>query len=302
MASYSFDTVPASITPFHYDLAIKTDIEQGKFEGKVVIYLKVWEDSQYISLQASRDLRFSGIQLARAQGSLITFRCVANNPETLEAELCAYVHRDDRLILTIGSEHKLFVGEIGVQLHLFWTGRIGRDVGEDGYLVRACRDSDGHQNALALTRFHFNQAKTAYPCWDEPFLKATFALSMINKQGLACVSCMPETSRPRGVQVALAEGMMEREWRATHFATTLPIGISLFAWAAGPPECLQSAYVSAFTGKIMRVDGLVGERKILDGPADSKESGLTVGEEHRIIAKPKMEKYHHLLDSFIVKV
>jgi hypothetical protein len=41
MQSYSYDYSDLSsstgITPFHYDLAIMTDIEQGVFEGKVVI-------------------------------------------------------------------------------------------------------------------------------------------------------------------------------------------------------------------------------------------------------------------------
>lgn len=31
------DRLPVNITPFHYDVAIKTDVDRGSFEGKAVI-------------------------------------------------------------------------------------------------------------------------------------------------------------------------------------------------------------------------------------------------------------------------
>lgn len=37
MAHDNKDRLPANITPFHYDVVIKTNVDQGIFEGKVVI-------------------------------------------------------------------------------------------------------------------------------------------------------------------------------------------------------------------------------------------------------------------------
>ncbi|KAJ9094221.1 hypothetical protein QFC21_006047 [Naganishia friedmannii] len=299
MASYIFDESPTSIAPFHYDLAIKTDIEQGRFDGKVVIHLNVWEDSQVISLRASRSLRCSDVYLTRPQESPITFRCL-DKDRALEEDACTYLQDLDRLVLRLGKEQKLLVGEIGLQLHLSWTGDLGEDVGK-GYVVRACRDIAGYQSTLAVTRFYSSQASTAFPCWDEASIKATFALSMVTNQDLACMSCMPETTRPRGIQAALAQGMTDNGWHATHFETTLPINTSLFAWATGSHTCLERAYVSAFSGKIMRMAGLVGESDSQDESLVEKASSLTRPKTCRLIAQVQEEKHPTLPGGFIVK-
>lgn len=42
MSKENKDRLPANVVPVRYDLAVKTDVEQGTFEGKVVIeYVRV---------------------------------------------------------------------------------------------------------------------------------------------------------------------------------------------------------------------------------------------------------------------
>lgn len=37
MSQENSDRIPTNVVPVHYDLAIKTDVEEGTFEGKAVI-------------------------------------------------------------------------------------------------------------------------------------------------------------------------------------------------------------------------------------------------------------------------
>ena len=48
--------------------------------------------------------------------------------------------------------------------------------------------------AAAVSQFEANSARTAFPCFDEPAIRAPFAVSLVADEGLAVISNMPEVS------------------------------------------------------------------------------------------------------------
>ena len=48
--------------------------------------------------------------------------------------------------------------------------------------------------AAAVTQFEANSARVAFPCFDEPALRAPFAVSLVADEGLTAISNMPEVS------------------------------------------------------------------------------------------------------------
>jgi aminopeptidase N len=62
-----------------------------------------------------------------------------------------------------------------------------------------------------------------FPCWDEPSFKATFAISMVTKEGLKCLSCMPEAETPSASHISLASSFEGDGWQTVHFDATPPV-------------------------------------------------------------------------------
>ena len=46
---------------------------------------------------------------------------------------------------------------------------------------------------MGSTQFEALDARRAFPCWDEPAIKATFSLTLIVPQHLTALSNMPES-------------------------------------------------------------------------------------------------------------
>lgn len=56
---------------------------------------------------------------------------------------------------------------------------------------RSTYDEGGVKKVMATTQFEATDARRAFPCWDEPALKATFAFTLTVPQHLTAVSNMP---------------------------------------------------------------------------------------------------------------
>lgn len=73
-----------------------------------------------------------------------------------------------------------------------------RDIITSGYYLSTYGvPVDGGYRHFALTQLECASARQAYPCWDEPSMKASFAFTMVTVESLKCLSCMPETTSPR---------------------------------------------------------------------------------------------------------
>ena len=48
---------------------------------------------------------------------------------------------------------------------------------------------------MVSTQFEATDARRAFPCFDEPSLKATFTVTLVTKRNLTALSNMPEVER-----------------------------------------------------------------------------------------------------------
>jgi aminopeptidase 2 len=101
-------------------------------------------------------------------------------------------------------------------------------------------------------------ARSAFPCWDEPALKATFAITLVSPAKLVNLSNMsvrseevytsaPETKTP-ALAAWLANLALDEGWKITQFDTTPRVSTYLVAWALGPFEFLETTYTSPLSG------------------------------------------------------
>ena len=59
-------------------------------------------------------------------------------------------------------------------------------------------DADGDEQVIATTQFEATDARRAFPCWDEPELKAVFAITLVVADDLAAVSNAPRAVERTG--------------------------------------------------------------------------------------------------------
>jgi len=66
-----------------------------------------------------------------------------------------------------------------------------------GFYKSQYKDLNGKTKYLATTQFEASDARRAFPCWDDPDVKAVFDISIIADNNLSAISNMPVISRKK---------------------------------------------------------------------------------------------------------
>lgn len=169
-----------ALRPVHYTLHLEPDLETFAFSGTAEIVLES-EDVQsdmvlngaQISIRSCRLLNESGehpAEFSQPDPDKQTFRI--RFPETVTGRF---------------------------SLRIEYTGSINDSM--MGFYRSAYTDASGRKKYIAVTQFEEAEARKAFPCLDEPAMKATFDVEYVIDAGLTAVSNMPvehEAALPGG--------------------------------------------------------------------------------------------------------
>ncbi|KIM80851.1 hypothetical protein PILCRDRAFT_9278 [Piloderma croceum F 1598] len=241
--------LPLEIKPIHYDMTVRTDLEKLNFDGFVKIDLQIKKETSTVIFNVA-DLELSNISLySEALG-------IQQVPAALtfdKEQERAVVHFANSLPAT--SKARLQVG---------FQGKLTSSM--QGY-YKSSWENEGKTKDYALTQFEATAARRAFPCWDEPLLKATFAITMISRADTVNLSNMPVSSEkeydPESTEHSDVSSLTHRfstltaqdksfsdRWKITQFETTPPMSSYIVAFANGHFEHLESSYTSPLSGKI----------------------------------------------------
>ncbi len=220
--------LPDDVRPRHYDLHLDLDLIGEGFSGEVAIDVDVVTETSELVLNADELDITSAEVIAGADGQPSTQPGVVTVDGAAER-------------VTIRIESPLPPGP--AQVRLRFTGRFcDKLVGP--YLSYFTTD-DGIERRLATTQFEATYARKCFPCWDEPAMKATFALSLTIDADHQAVANSAEVSR-----TATDDG------RATvRFAPTVAMSTYLVAFVAGPLEMTDPIDVGGTPMRIVHVPG-----------------------------------------------
>lgn len=214
--------LPRTAIPHHYALEICPDLEHGTFTGTVTIDAEVVEASEVVILNAADLTVLSAIAVTGGVGDDFTV--------LLDAEA-------EQVVL---SGLSLSVGPI--QLVLSFAGVLNDQL--RGF-YRSTLVLDGEECSIATTQFQSTDARRAFPCFDEPDLKATFAISLVVDSGLLAISNGSEVSR-----TAIGDGTDR-----VVFADTIPLSTYLVAFVVGPLHATEPVYVDGVPVRIIHSPG-----------------------------------------------
>ena len=100
--------------------------------------------------------------------------------------------------------------------------------------------TDGEHHYMFSTQFEACDARTAFPCFDEPNLKASFEFEVEIPEDLVALSNMPEKETRKGSKSGL---------KVVSFDRTPPMSTYLAAWAIGDFEYVEAHTERSYNGK-----------------------------------------------------
>jgi puromycin-sensitive aminopeptidase len=200
------------IRPVRYELTLEPDLEAATFAGEVLISVLVTAPTDTIACNAL-DLDILAAELT--EGPLSDGTPLAVTGVSLDAET-------ERVTFTL--ERTLLPGE--AHLRVRFNGQLNDKL--RGFYRSTFTDTDGVEQVIATTQFEATDARRAFPCWDEPDHKASFAISLIVDEDLFAVSNASERSRvPAPDRIGK---------HLVRFAETIVMSTYLVAFVVGPLE------------------------------------------------------------------
>lgn len=197
--------LPPHIVPSHYELELAPDLEAATFTGSVAVDVDVIEPTAEIVCNAAElEIDTAVIEI----GDHLLDPTVRVDTAT------------ERLHLTVAEP--LAAGP--ARLRLRFRGVLNDML--RGFYRSTYVDNDGRTHTIATTQFQSTDARRAFPCWDEPALKATFATTLVVASDQLAIS---NTSEIR--EEALDDGR-----RRVTFAPTMLMSTYLVAFVVGPLE------------------------------------------------------------------
>ncbi|MDH5223426.1 MAG: M1 family metallopeptidase [Actinomycetota bacterium] len=217
--------LPRTVVPSRYDLVLEPDLEAATFSGTVDISVEVHERVTQVVLNAL-DLAIDGATVHGANGTSLGVTEISLDDDLQRATLTLEEAADP------GSWNltMAFRGELNDQLHGFYRSTYTDDVGT---------------HTIATTQFEAADARRAFPCWDEPDLKAVFSVTLVVPDGVAALSNGPEVGRePAG------DGRTR-----VRFAETMPMSTYLVAFVVGRLEITEPVDVDGVPLRVVHLPG-----------------------------------------------
>ena len=216
--------LPTAVVPSHYDLVLAPDLDGASFTGSAAVTVTVLEPVEELVVHAL-DLGIDRAWLARAG-------------ERLEATVTFDVEAETATLALTGTAEP---GEW--TLHVQFTGELNDKL--VGFYRSTFTDDAGQVRTLATTQFESTHARRAFPCWDEPAYKATFAITLEVDDDLLAVSNAAEVA-----DEPIGDGR-----RRVRFATTMVMSTYLVAFVVGPLEVSETVDVDGTPLRVIAPPG-----------------------------------------------
>ncbi|KAJ9300543.1 hypothetical protein DTO271G3_1707 [Paecilomyces variotii] len=211
------EVLPTNVKPLHYDLTLEPDFEKFTYEGTVIIDLDVVEDTNSISLNSNEiDIHSTTVS---AGGAVVT-----SSPEV--------TYDQDAQTTTVKFKETIPAGS-KAQIKQTFTGQLNDNMA--GFYRSSYKDKNGQKKYIATTQMEPTDARRAFPCFDEPALKAKFTVTLVADKGKTCLSNM-DVDQVFEVDSKITGGKRQ----ATKFTTSPLMSTYLVAFIVGDLNYIET--------------------------------------------------------------
>ncbi|KAK3941581.1 peptidase family M1-domain-containing protein [Diplogelasinospora grovesii] len=213
----SRELLPANVIPRHYHVTLEPDLKKHTFDGTVVIDLDVAEDSKSISLH-TRELEIHNAKITSGG------QTISSSPTVSYDETAEVTKFDFGNAVTKGSK---------AQLEIKFTGILNDKMA--GFYRSTYTKADGSEGVMAVSQMEPTDARRAFPCFDEPSLKAEFTVTLIADKNLTCLSNMDVAS-----ETEVQSQMSGNTKKAVTFSKSPLMSTYLVAFIVGELNCIET--------------------------------------------------------------
>lgn len=206
--------LPTDIMPKSYELQIFANFEEFSFQGTSCINCEVKSETSKLVVH-QKELLFSEAKVQ--QGDFEELVQIF----TIDAK---------RQTCTLSLKQELKQGPMTVTFK--FKGWINDRM--NGFYRSKHTEENGDVAWIGTTQFEATEARSAFPCFDEPSLKATFDISIIYPEKYTCLSNMPEKPSVDGLKVDIPSG-----YTRSSFITTPVMSTYLLAWCIGKFDMIE---------------------------------------------------------------
>ncbi|KAK9730668.1 Peptidase M1 N-terminal domain [Popillia japonica] len=173
--------LPSNIKPSLYEVELEPNFDAATFNGSIRITVSVVATTNAIVLHTYQlTVETASISLLDVNGAVVN--SIAGTSFS----------NDDRQFYTISFEEVLVEGNVYTLIIDSFSGILNSQ--NDGFYLARYTDEEGNTRKLATTQFEATSARRAFPCFDEPALKAQFDISIIRTAEYHSISNMPQVS------------------------------------------------------------------------------------------------------------
>jgi aminopeptidase N/puromycin-sensitive aminopeptidase len=201
----SAQRLPQTVKPERYTLSLSPDLNTATFTGRESIDVDVEQPVNAITLN-SAEIKFESVTTSL-------------NGKTLTAKVSEDAEKQQA---TLDFGQQIQAGKLTIEIR--YTGILNNEL-RGFYLSKTAKRN------YAVTQFESTDARRAFPSFDEPAMKATFAVTLIVDKGDTAIS---NTNIIRDTPQA-------NDKHAITFATTPKMSTYLLAFLVGDFQCLSGA-------------------------------------------------------------
>ena len=162
-----------------------------------------------------------------------------------------YDSRDEAqtVTLTFAKALPAGTGERGTTLRLAFSGVLNDKMA--GFYRSAYSAPGGVTRHMGVTQFEATDARRAFPCWDEPALKATFDVTLRVPADREALGNMPPL---KSAPASAAGG--PAGWKDVAFARTPLMSTYLVAWVVGEFDVVEDVTAEGVVVRVWTPPGL----------------------------------------------
>ncbi|KAG7170009.1 glutamyl aminopeptidase-like [Homarus americanus] len=166
--------IPRSTLPHHYDLYLHPDLDTGRFSGRVGILIGVTQPMDYL--------------VAHIKSMNMTKTELQDTSSGKVLPLKDYFEYGPNQFWVVQPRSTLAPGNYTLKLE--FEGSLDGSI--VGFYRSVYTTKAGEKRSIATSKFQPTDARSAFPCFDEPSFKSTFTTTLVRpSDGYIALSNMP---------------------------------------------------------------------------------------------------------------